>query len=130
VKPAPARFCAIIAAFALAGPAPAAEAIKSIVSAAVESSHVFCTGPCFLRSAYVTSGASAGYVLSYNLTAAPSNGAVTPTDCVVLPANSTVSLDFGDTQDVYPVGLTLAFSTTGCFTQTLSATAYFKARKQ
>lgn len=105
-------------------------AIKSIVSAAAESNHVFCTGPCFLRSVYVTSGAAAGFVMSFNATSAPADGAVTPLDCVVLPANSTASLDYGDTSDVYPVGMTAVFSTTGCFTKTASATAFMKGRKQ
>lgn len=127
------RRAALALAFAVGAalPAGAGETVPSIVSAAAESSHVFCTGPCFLRSVYVTSGASAGYVLAYNLTAAPADGAgKTPQDCVALAANQTVALDYGSTADAFPVGLTVAFSTTGCFTQTLSATAFFKARKQ
>lgn len=104
-------------------------AIKSLVSAAAEGSHVFCSGPCELSSVYVTSGATPGYALSFNATSAPADGAVTPIDCVVLPANSTVSLSYAGTADVFNVGLTLVFSTTGCFTKTVSATAFFKGRK-
>jgi hypothetical protein len=123
----------------LAFQARSAEAIKSAVSAAAESSHVFCdaTGaspvhkaPCFLRSLYVTTGAVAGYVMTFNAVSAPADGAVTPVECIAAPANSTVSLDFGETTEQYVTGLTAVFSSTGCFTKTASATAFFKLRAQ
>lgn len=114
----------------LAVQAWSAENINPTISAAAESSHVICTTPCFLRSLYVTSGAAAGYVLTYNLDAAPVNGAVTPRGCYVLPANGTLSVDYGETMESFNEGLVVAFSTTGCFTQTLSATAFFSVRKQ
>ena len=123
----------------LATGAQAAEAIKSAVSGAAESSHIFCdaTGaspvhkaPCFIRSLYVTTGATAGFLMTFNAVTAPSNGAVTPVECVAVAANSTTSLDFGNTTEQYVTGLTAVFSSTGCFTQTLSATAFFKGRMQ
>lgn len=135
----------IIAALALALglsctiPAMAAENIKSAVSGAAESNHVFCdaTGtspvhkaPCFIRSLYVTTGAVAGYLMTFNAVSAPADGAVTPIECVVAPASSTVSLDFGETAEPYVTGLTAVFSSTGCFTKTASATAFFKGRMQ
>lgn len=121
----------------LASPAFAAENIKSAVSGAAEASHVFCdaTGtspvhkaPCFIRSLYVTTGATGGYLMTFNAVSAPSNGAVTPVECVVAPANQTVAIDFGETSEQYVTGLTAVFSSTGCFTQTTSATAFFKGR--
>lgn len=124
-------FCAL--------PAFAAENIKPAFSAAAESSHVFCdaTGtapvrkaPCFLRSLYVTTGATAGYLMTFNAVSAPVDGAVTPRECIAVPANSTVSLDFADTTEDYVTGLTAVFSSTGCFTKTASATAFFKGRAQ
>lgn len=100
-----------------------------IISAAAESSHVFRAGPGALIDAYVTTGAAAGYVLIFNLTAAPSNGAVTPQDCVAVPANTTASLATMDQPpEWFTVGITAAFSTTGCFTLTLSNTAFFHGR--
>lgn len=120
-------------------PGWAAENIKSAVSGAAESSHVFCdaTGtapvhkaPCFIRSLYVTTGATAGYLMTFNAVAAPSNGAVTPQMCIAVPANATWGVDFGDTTDQYVTGMTAVFSSTGCFTQTLSATAFFSGRMQ
>ena len=123
---------------AVAG-ARAAETITSQVSASAESSHVFCdaTGtapvhkaPCFIRSLSVTTGASAGFLMLFNAVSAPVDGAVTPRECVAVPATSTVALDFGETSEPYVTGLTAVFSTTGCFAKTASATAYFKARVQ
>lgn len=120
-------------------PGYAAETIKSAVSTAAESSHVFCdaTGtapvhkaPCFIRSLYVTTGATAGYLMTFNAVSAPVDGAVTPVICVAAPANSTVAMDFGDTTDQYVTGMTAVFSTTGCFTKTASATAFFSGRMQ
>lgn len=120
-------------------PAVAAENINSVVSAAAEGSHVFCdaTGtppvrkaPCSLRSLYVTTGAVAGYLMVFNAVSAPADGAVTPQVCVYVPALMTVSYDFGETAEAYATGLTAVFSTTGCFTKTVSATAFFSARFQ
>lgn len=120
-------------------PVWAAENIKSAVSGSAESSHVFCdaTGtapvhkaPCFIRSLYVTTGAAAGYLMTFNAVSAPIDGAVTPTECIAVGANQTISLDFGETAEQYVTGLTAVFSTTGCFTKTASATAFFKGRAQ
>lgn len=116
------------------------ETVPSLFSGAAESNHVFCdaTGtanvshkaPCVLRSLYVTTGAVAGYLMIFNAVSAPVDGAVLPTACVIAPANNTVSLDFGGTGDLYKTGLTAVFSTTGCFTKTASATAFFSGRPQ
>lgn len=123
----------------LALPALASEAIKSDRSGAAESNHVFCdaTGaspthkaPCFLRSLYVTTGASAGYLMVFDAVSAPVDGAVTPRECIPVAANSFVAIDFGDTSEPFVSGLTAVFSTTGCFTKTASATAFFKGRAQ
>lgn len=131
-------FCLLLGAL-VASQAWPAENIKSNRSTAAESSRVLCDGtgtapvlkaPCFLRSLYVTSGAVAGYLMTFNAVSAPIDGAVTPTECVIAPANSTVSIDFGETTEQYTTGLTAVFSTTGCFTKTGSATAFFKSRAQ
>lgn len=76
----------------------------------------------------VTSGASAGYVLIYNATTVPADGTVQPFDCIALAANSTVGSGSSIVPERYTTGVVVAFSTTGCFTQTLSATAFIRGR--
>lgn len=78
----------------------------------------------------VTSGASAGYVLIYNATTAPADGTVQPFDCVAVAANATVGSSSHIVPERYTTGVVIAFSTTGCFTQTLSATAFIRGRVQ
>ena len=112
--------------------AVAAEAIKPQPSAAAEANHVYCTKPCLLRSLYVTTGAAAGYLMTVDANTAPAAGgaAIAPANCVAVAANTSLSLDYGDTGEPYSNGLVVIFSTSGCFTNTASATAFFKARYQ
>lgn len=72
----------------------------------------------------VVAGASAGYVLVYNLTTPPVDGTVTPFRCIPLAANAGVDVNMRATPSYFTTGIVVAFSTTGCFTQTLSATAF------
>jgi len=104
--------------------------LTPIVSSAAEASHVLKSLPDgVLYSLYVTTGATAGYLMTFNATSVPADGAVTPVECVIAPANSTVAVTFGSgPPDSYPVGITAVFSSTGCFTKTASATAFFKGR--
>src|SRR5690348_3641678 len=98
---------AALAAFFVAGIAMSAQAGETIVSqpsTAAEGSHVFCARSCFLRSLYMTTGAAAGFLMTFNATSAPADGAVTPVECLPVAANSFVALDYGDTQDAYNVG--------------------------
>jgi hypothetical protein len=113
-------------------PAVGAEAIKPISSTAPEANRVICTGPCLLRSLYVTTGAAAGFLMTVDAAVAPAAGgaAIAPLNCAAIAANSTLAMDFGDTGEPYSTGLVVIFSSTGCFTNTASATAFFKARKQ
>jgi hypothetical protein len=109
----------------------AAVGITPVVSAALEGSHVLKASAGNLYSLYVTTGTTAGYLMTFNATSAPADGAVTPIDCASAPANATTSITFnGAPPDVYSTGITAVFSTTGCFTKTISATAFFKGRIQ
>lgn len=72
----------------------------------------------------VTSGASAGYVLIYDAVAPPANGTVSPARCVPLAANTGIELNWRATPIWFRNGVAVVFSTTGCFTQTSSATAF------
>ena len=58
----------------------------------------------------------------------PPTALVTPIECVVAPANNTISITFHGPPDIYSNGIVAVFSSTGCFTKTSSATAFFKAR--
>ncbi len=102
----------------------AGAALANVVSTAVETGHIIKGSPGNLYGWSVTTGAAAGRVLVHNTTTVPSAGAVTPVDCAIVAANSTVSA-------VYPMplrlgtGISISFSTaTTCFTQTDSATAF------
>ncbi|MDE2106108.1 MAG: hypothetical protein KGL39_53290 [Patescibacteria group bacterium] len=110
----------------IAPTAGAAAGITSVVSSAAESGHVFKASAGNLYSAYVTTGSTAGFLMIFNATSAPADGAVTPIHCIQAPANQTVSLSFNPgPAEVFSTGITAVFSTTGCFTKTASATAFF-----
>ncbi len=109
--------------------APSTEALAAltpIVSAALESNHVIKAGAGNFYAGYVTTGATGGWLLLANSTTAPTAGgaAIAPIACVVAPANASTSIG-----NLIPIrastGITLVFSTSGCLTNTASATAYF-----
>lgn len=113
----------------LPGPAPSSSAsvgIAPVVSGSAESSHVLKASAGNLYTLQVTSGTTAGYVLTFDATSAPADGAVTPKHCFVLPASSSVSLSWS-TPAAFATGIVAVFSSTGCFTKTASATAFFSA---
>ncbi len=98
--------------------------LAPVVSGAAESNHVFKASAGNLYAYQVTTGAAAGYVLIFDATSAPADGAVTPKKCVAVAANSTVGVGMNP-PEAYATGITAVFSTTGCFTKTASATATF-----
>lgn len=103
--------------------------ITAVVSASAEGSHVLKASAGNLYSIYVTTGVTAGYLMVFNATSAPVDGAVTPNQCVWAPANATTSVNYGSgPPGVYSTGITAVFSSTGCFTKTASATAFFHGR--
>ncbi len=105
--------------------------ITSVVSGAAEGSHVLKATKGNLYSVYVTAGNIAGFLLVHNAAAVPGDGAVTPVECIQVPANTTQSIGFGPgSPEVYSTGISVVFSTTGCFTQTTSATAFFHGSVQ
>lgn len=112
---------------------PASGSIAPVVSSALESNHVIKAGAGNLYDAYITTGATAGWFLVANATSAPTAGgaAIAPIACVIAPANSTISISStGGAPIVASTGITLVFSTSGCLTNTASATAFFSGRAQ
>ncbi len=94
-----------------------------------ESSHVFKAAPGVLNSLAVTSSA-AGYAMLFNTTTAPANGTVAPVACYGVSAAGTTVISFYTYPLPFSTGITAVFSSTGCTTQTLSATAFFMAQYQ
>lgn len=105
--------------------------ITPVVSTAAESGHVLKASAGVLWGLTAATGASAGFVMVFNATSAPVDGAVTPIECLPVAANSAVAVSFaGGPAAAYSTGITVVFSTTGCFTKTASATAFFSGKIQ
>lgn len=99
----------------------------AIVSASAEGSHVGKASAGNLYNISITTGATPGYLMVFNATSAPADGAVTPNICRTVAANSSLSLGWGGSAPrSFSTGITAVFSTTGCFTKTISATAFFE----
>lgn len=98
-------------------------AITPVVSASVGSNLVLKAGTGNLYRVTLVAGASAGFLMVFNATAAPADGAVTPQICRPVAANGVVDVLY-DIPNRFSTGITAVFSTTGCFTKTASATAY------
>lgn len=97
-----------------------------VVSAAAEGGHVLKASPGCLLAVYVTISSTAGYLMVFNSTTVPADGAVTPIECIQVAASTSIGLNFApQPPEWYSTGIAVAFSTTGCFTKTVSATAFF-----
>ena len=102
-----------------------------VVSTATESGRVLKASKGCIISGYVTTGAAAGYMMIFNSITIPADGAVTPVNCIYVPANTSIGLIWApQPPEWYSTGIAIAFSTTGCFTKTASATAFFHALVQ
>lgn len=75
----------------------------------------------------VTAGASAGFIMIFNATSPPADGTVTPARCIPLAANTGIEVDLRGQPTYFSTGIVIVFSTTGCFTKTISATAFIAA---
>ncbi len=101
-------------------------AIVQVATPAVASTLVAKATPGNLYGCCAVAGASAGFLMLFDATAAPANGTVTPIKVWPVAANAGLELDFPK-----PIrgskGLVLMFSTTGPFSLTGSATAFISA---
>jgi len=115
---------AIVLAF-MAFPAWAQNVSRYVApSTAAESSRVVCNAACVSYGFNVNSGASAVWVMVFDATSAPSDGASqTPVKLYQVAANSTLSVGYEGLR--FNTGMTLVCSTTGPFTKTASATCTF-----
>lgn len=99
----------------------------AFASTAAESNRVIKATPGSLNALTITIGATSGYVMLFNATALPANGAVTPAWCMRIISDGTaasMAVAFPAAQP-FSTGITAGFSTTGCYTLTASATAAF-----
>lgn len=127
------KYLALIAALLLAVPAYAQQSpqpssspsigITAVVSAAAEATHILKASPGNLYSVYVTnSSATAGFLMIFNATTAPADGAVTPLDCIPVAGTSTSGLNWAPgPPKIYSVGIVAVISSgANCFTKTTS----------
>lgn len=108
-------------------PAPSAAATNGLpptASAAVASAVVGKASAGNLYGFNVVAGASAGFVLVFNAISAPADGAVTPVKCYPVAANAGLEQNYRSLPVAFTTGITVVFSTTGCFSKTASATAF------
>ena len=104
--------------------------VNYVVSTTAEASHVLKAKPGSLFGFSATTGASAGYVMLFDATAAPSNGTVTPVACYYIPSTSSFNTSWSQFPLAFNTGIVIEFSTTGCFAATSSSTAFFSAQIQ
>ncbi len=108
--------------------------IFSVVSASAENNHVLKAAPGNLYGIYATNlTTTAGFLVLLNSPTSPGDGAITPLECVPLPAsgNASISYDPGPPA-IFSTGITaVVTSATTCFTKTTGTiTAYLKGSVQ
>lgn len=107
--------------------AAAGAATTSASSTAAASNLVVKSSAGNLYALTVSIGATSGYVMLFDATSLPGDGAVTPVWCQpVVSSGTNGGLGASwNTPKRFGTGITVGFSTTGCFTLTASATAAF-----
>jgi hypothetical protein len=98
--------------------------VAPVVSSAVSGGIVGKASAGNLYGYNVVAGASAGFVLITNTATVPADGAVAPLRCIPLAANTGIDVNLRGQPVYFSTGISVSFSTTGCFTKTASATAF------
>lgn len=110
---------------------PPNAAATPIVSASAEGSHVLKASKGCLISLYVYNSGAAAFLMVFNSTTVPNDGAVTPIQCVPVASASYQYINFApQPPEYYSTGISTAISTTGCFTKTVGSGAFFHALVQ
>lgn len=112
----------------------ASVAITPVVTAAAANNLVLKASAGNLYSAYATNvTATAGFLLVINATTAPADGAVTPLECVPLPASGNASISYSPGPAArFSTGIVAVVSSgANCFTKTTGVvTAFIKGMVQ
>lgn len=112
--------------------AAAGAGVANVSSTAAESGRVLKSGAGNLYGLTLTITTASGYAMLFNATSVPGDGAVTPVYCFPVQSNGTnggASWAW-HTPLYFSTGVSVAFSTTGCFTKTASATGAFFGQVQ
>jgi hypothetical protein len=114
----------------IGGGPPPMPAIAPITSSSLEGHHIMKSSAATLYSLSVTIGSTPGWLMLFNQTTNPADGAVTPARFWQVPSDGTQGQydeNFA-TAIALSTGCVLVFSTTGPLTKTESATALFSAQ--
>lgn len=84
----------------------------------------------FNVSADSTLSGAAWWIMVYNATSAPADGAVTPTKCYAMTSGTSSFSTAWLIPVVFSTGITIGVSTTGCFTKTASTHAFISGDAQ
>ena len=121
--------CMMAACVTEADAAPIGNPIASSQTATAASSLVLKASGGILNSLQANNSSTAGYLLVFDAASAPADGTVTPTFCYEMAANTTLQETW--TYGVsFVTGITLVYSSTGCFSKTASATAFLAGQSQ
>lgn len=106
----------------------AAPTTTPVSSAALVANQVISASPAKLASfdisADSTLSGAAWWVMIYNATSAPADGAVTPAKCYAVPSGATSIFAAFPAPPSFSTGIVIGVSTTGCFTKTASTHAF------
>lgn len=94
-------------------------------STALEASHVIKASAGNLYWLTVTADANAGFLMIFDATSAPADGAVTPDYCVPIAASTGNPFNWLLNPMNFSTGITVVYSSTGCLTKTASIHATF-----
>lgn len=105
-----------------------------VSSSALAANQIIVTGAHVLTSFNVSADSTlsggAWWVMIYDATTAPADGAVTPAKCYAIPSGAT-SISGNFTSPVsFTTGIVIGVSTTGCFTKTASTHAFISGDYQ
>lgn len=109
-------------------PSPAQSIAGSVISmTAISPGFVIKAAPGNLYQ-LTSTGTTPSFLMTFNATSVPADGAVAPVDCISTNGLSTATLNFSPgPPEFFSVGIVAAMSSTGCFIKTGLTASFFKA---
>lgn len=109
-------------------------AVAAISSSALAANQIIKASPgnlySFEVSADSTLSAAAWWVMIYDATAAPADGAITPKKCYAMALGVTSYAAAFPMPIIFATGITIGVSTTGCYSKTASTHAFISGDAQ